>query len=103
MNSIVIKQILQIAKDLDPHRLLLNLSVKINLERSDKYVTLSNVSIYCTWKNIKTSHKINKFQHGLQQKMKSLNYLMDHILYQIFKTVVIISSKSMTQLLIVLQ
>ena len=31
-----------------PHRLLLNLTDKINLNRSDKYVPLSNVSIYYT-------------------------------------------------------
>ena len=30
----------------DPHRLLLNLTDKINLKRSDKYVALSNLSIY---------------------------------------------------------
>ena len=30
------------SKKCDPHRLLLNLSDKINLKRSDKYVTLSN-------------------------------------------------------------
>ena len=34
----------------DCHRLLLNLSDKINLKRSDKYVALSNLSIYYTWK-----------------------------------------------------
>ena len=39
----------------DPHRLLLNLSDKINLKRSDKYVALSNLSIYYAWKNIKKS------------------------------------------------
>ena len=37
----------------DPHRLLLNLSDKVNLKRSDKYVALSNLSLYYTWKNIK--------------------------------------------------
>ena len=35
----------------DPHRLLLNLSDEIYLEGSDKYVALSNPSIYYTWKN----------------------------------------------------
>ena len=30
----------------DPHRLLLNLTDEINLKRSDKYVALSNLSIY---------------------------------------------------------
>ena len=29
----------------DPHRLLLNLTDKINLKRSDKYVAISNLSI----------------------------------------------------------
>ena len=50
------------SKSSDPHRLLLNLTDKINLKRSDKYVALSNISIYYTWKNIKTSYKINKFK-----------------------------------------
>ena len=45
----------------DPHRLLLNLADKINLG-SDKYVALSNLSIYYTWKNIKKSYKNNKFK-----------------------------------------
>ena len=45
-----------------PHRLLLNLSDKINLKRSEKYVALSNLSIYNTWKNIKKSYKNNKFK-----------------------------------------
>ena len=31
-----------------PHRLLLNLLDKTNLKRSDKYVALSNLSIYYT-------------------------------------------------------
>ena len=34
------------SKTSDPHRLLLNLSDEINLKRSDKYVFLSNLSIY---------------------------------------------------------
>ena len=36
----------------DLHRLLLNLTDKINVKGSDKYVALSNLSIYYTWKNI---------------------------------------------------
>ena len=44
-------------KTSDSHKLLLNLSDKINLKRSDKYVALSNLSIYYTWKNIKKSCK----------------------------------------------
>ena len=47
-------------KKFDPHRLLLNLSDKIQLKSSDKYVAISNLCMYCTWKNIKKSNKNNK-------------------------------------------
>ena len=43
-------------KTSDLHRLLLNLSGKINLKRSDKHVALSNLSFYYTRKNNKKSH-----------------------------------------------
>ena len=46
----------------DPHRLLLILSDKTNLKRSDKCVDLSNLIIFYTWKNIKKSDKNNKFK-----------------------------------------
>ena len=38
------------SKTSDPHRLLLNLTDKIDLRRKDKYIALSNLSIYYTWK-----------------------------------------------------
>ena len=43
----------QNSKKSDRHRLLPNLSEKINLERIDKYVVLSNLSIHYTWRNVK--------------------------------------------------
>ena len=46
----------------DPHRLLLNLTGKINLRRKGKYIALSNLTIYFIWKNIKKSYKNNKFK-----------------------------------------
>ena len=36
----------------DSHKLLLNLTDKINLKRNDKYTALLNLNIYYTWKNI---------------------------------------------------
>ena len=48
------------SKASDSHIKLLNLSDKINLERKDIYVVLSNLSIYHTWKNIRKSYKNNK-------------------------------------------
>ena len=49
------------SKTSDTHRLLLSLLDKLNLRRSEKYVALSNFTIYYTWKNIKKSYKNNKF------------------------------------------
>ena len=39
-------------KTSDPHRLLLNLSYKINSNRTEKYIALSNLSISYAWKNV---------------------------------------------------
>ena len=50
------------SKTSDTHRLLLNLTDKIDLRRKYKYIALSNLSIYYTWKNIKKSYKNNKFK-----------------------------------------
>ena len=51
------------SKTSEPHRLLLDCTDVINLKRSgDKYVAVSNPSIYYTWKNIKKSYKKNKFK-----------------------------------------
>ena len=50
------------SKTSDPNRLLLNLTDKKYLKRSDKYVALSNLSLYYTWKIIKKSYKNNKFK-----------------------------------------
>ena len=74
----------RISKTYDPHRLLLNLLDKKNIKRSHRYVTLSNLSIYYTWKNIK---KLMNLKHQLRNGVKSLNYLIHHILYQMFKTI----------------
>ena len=50
------------SKTSDPHRPLLNPSDKIDLKRSDKYVTLSSLSIYYAWKNIEKWYKNDEFK-----------------------------------------
>ena len=50
------------SKNSDSHRLLLNLLEKLNLKRSDRYLSLSDLIIYYTWKNIKKSCKNNKYK-----------------------------------------
>ena len=44
------------------HVLLLKLTNKLDLRRDHKSVALSNLSIYYTWRNIKSSYKNNKFK-----------------------------------------
>ena len=67
------------SKTSDPDRIFLNLTDKINLKTSDKYVALSDLSIYHTWENTEKSYKNNKLKISAQHGMKNLNYLMDHV------------------------
>ena len=50
------------SKTSKPQVLILNLTNKIDLRRGGKIVPLSNLSIYYTEKNIKTSYNNNKFE-----------------------------------------
>ena len=45
-----------------PHVLSLKLTNKLDLRTGGKVIALSNLSIYYTWKNIKSSYKNNKFK-----------------------------------------
>ena len=45
-----------------PHVLILNLTDKIDLTRSEESFALTNLSIYYTWKNIKSSYKNSTFR-----------------------------------------
>ena len=86
-----------------PHRLLLKLTDKIDLSRKDKYIALSNLSIYCTWKNIKRQIRLTNLKFQLHYRMKNLNYLMGYILYQIFKIILNISLKKHGKNLLILK
>ena len=44
------------------HRLMLDLKNKLDLQRGYNRVTLSNLSIYYTWKNIKKWYRNNEFK-----------------------------------------
>ena len=45
-----------------PHVLILKLTDKSDLRIGEKIITLSNLSIYYTWKKIKSSYNNNKFK-----------------------------------------
>ena len=44
------------------HFLVLKVADKLDLRRGQKSVALSNLSIYYTWRNIKSSYNNNKFK-----------------------------------------
>ena len=50
------------SKTSKPHVLTLKLFNKIDLRLGGKVIALSNLSIYYTWRNIKSSHNNNKFK-----------------------------------------
>ena len=49
------------SKTNEPHRFKLDLADKLNLKNPKKNMALANLSIYYTWKNIKTEYNNNKF------------------------------------------
>ena len=50
------------SKTSEHHVLVLKLTDKLDLRRGQKTVALSNLSIYYTWKNVKSSFDNNKFK-----------------------------------------
>ena len=50
------------SKTNEPHRFKLDLTDKLNLKNPNKNMALANLSIYYTWKNIKSTYNSNKFK-----------------------------------------
>ena len=50
------------SKTKEPHRFKLELTDKLNLKDPKKNMALANLSIYYTWKNIKSEYNNNKFK-----------------------------------------
>ena len=50
------------SKTSKPHVLTLKLTYKLGLRLGEKVIALSNLSIYYTWRNIKSSYNNNKFK-----------------------------------------
>ena len=50
------------SKTSEPHRFVLDLTEKLNLKDPKKNMVLANLSIYYTWKNIKSECNNNKFK-----------------------------------------
>ena len=75
------------------HRFRLNLTDKRNLKDPKKNMPLTNLSIYCTWKNRKSEYN-NNLKLLLQLGMTLLIHLMVLILLQPFKISLHLSSRN---------
>ena len=73
-----------------PHVLILKLTNKLDLRIGEKLIALSNLSIYYTWKNIKSSYNNNKFINSvplwndkfeLPDKSYSVSDIQDYLEY----------------------
>ena len=73
-----------------PHILILKLTNKLDLRIGKKVIALSNLSIYYTWKNIKSSYNNNKFKvsaptwndkFGLPDGSYSVSIIQDYFEY----------------------
>ena len=49
-------------RTLKPHISTLKLTKKLDLRFGEKFIALSSLSIYYTWKNIKSRYNNNKFK-----------------------------------------
>ena len=67
--------------------LVLKLTDKLDLRSGKTSIALSNLSIYYTWKNIKSSSITISLICLLQHGVMNFNYQTDHIQYQIFKII----------------
>ena len=75
------------SKTSEYHVLVLRLTDKLDLRRGQKTVVLSNLSIYYTWKNIKSSCNNNKSKISAPTWSEEFQLPDGHILYQIFKII----------------
>ena len=82
------------SKNPKPHVLALKFTNKLDWRIGKEVTTLSNLSIYYTWKNIKSPYNINKFKISVPTWNDNLNYQVDLIPYKIFKIILSIFKKT---------
>ena len=69
------------SKTSQPHVLVLKFINKLDLRIGEKIIALPNLSIYYTWKNMKSSHNNNKFKYLHQHGSYSVSDIQDYFEY----------------------
>ena len=78
----------------ESHRFRLSLVDKLNLKDPNESMALASLSIYYTWRDVKSANTTISLKCLLQIGMINLICLMDHILLQTSKTTLNLSSKN---------
>ena len=71
------------SKTNESNKFMYQFTDKLNLKNLNKNMALANLSIYYTWKNIKSKYNNNKFKISAQIGMMNLICLMDLIWFLI--------------------
>ena len=71
------------SKTSESNRFKIDLIDKLDFKNPNKNMALGNLSIYYTWKNVKSTYNNNQDQLG----MKNLTCLMDRIIHQKYKII----------------
>ena len=82
------------SKNNEPHKFRLKLADKLNFKDPNKNMALANLSVYYTWKNIKSAYSNNKFkistptwndEFDLPDRSYSISDIQDYFEYIIKK------------------
>ena len=60
---------------------------KLDLKNPNKNMALANLSIYYTWKNVKSTYNNNNFKISVPTWNEHLTCLMDRTIYQKYKII----------------
>ena len=77
------------------HRFKLNLTDQINLKNPNKNMALANLSIYYTWKNIKSEYNNNKFKISAPTWNDTFDLPDGSYSIDVFRIILNLSSKNM--------
>ena len=75
------------SKTKEPNRFKYDLIDKLDLKNPNKNMALGNLSIYYTWKNVKSTYNNNKFKISVPTWNEIFDIHQDRIIYQKYKAI----------------
>ena len=90
------------SKTNESNRFIYQFTDKLNLKNPNKNIALANLSIYYTWKNIKSEYNNNKFKISAPTCNDEFNLPNALILFLMYKIILNTSLKNMKLLQIIL-